>query len=431
MGEIIHLQVGQCGNRIGSRFWEVISHEHGISPDGASMGDSDLLLERINVYYNEISGDNYVPRAVLVDLQPGTMDSIRAGPYGNMYKPDNLVFGQRGAGNNWAKGFYTEGAELVDNVLEIVRREAENCECLQGFQVAHSLGGGTGAGLGSLLISKLREEYPDRMMCTFSVVPSPKSGPTGDMYNAMLTIHHLVENSDYTFCIDNEALYDICFRTLKLTTPTYGSLNNLVSAVMSGVTTCFRFPGQLNSNLCKLGGNLIPFPRLGFFTVGFAPLAGKPNNVAELTAQMFQSRNMMAASDPYHGRFLTVACIFRGNLSMKEIDEQTLSIHEKYHSYFVEWIPNKAQSTLCTLPLAGTPMSGTLIANTTAIQEVFKRVNDQFTAMFRRKAFVHWYTAEGMDEMEFTEAQNTMHDLISEYQQYQHATIDSDEYEEE
>lgn len=82
--------------------------------------------------------------------------------------------GQSGAGNNWAKGHYTEGAELVDSVLDVVRKESESCDCLQGFQLTHSLGGGTGSGMGTLLISKIREEYPDRIMNTFSVVPSPK-----------------------------------------------------------------------------------------------------------------------------------------------------------------------------------------------------------------------------------------------------------------
>src|SRR5277367_6443350 len=106
------------------------------------------------------------------------MDAVRAGPFGQLFRPDNFVFGQTGAGNNWAKGHYTEGAELVDSVLDVVRKEAETCDCLQGFQVTHSLGGGTGAGMGTLLISKIREEYPDRMMCTYSVVPSPKVSDT-------------------------------------------------------------------------------------------------------------------------------------------------------------------------------------------------------------------------------------------------------------
>ena len=104
------------------------------------------------------------------------MDSVRSGPFGQVFRPDNFVFGQSGAGNNWAKGHYTEGAELVDSVLDVVRKEAESCDCLQGFQLTHSLGGGTGSGMGTLLISKIREEYPDRIMNTFSVVPSPKVG---------------------------------------------------------------------------------------------------------------------------------------------------------------------------------------------------------------------------------------------------------------
>jgi tubulin beta len=102
------------------------------------------------------------------------MDSVRSGPFGQIFRPDNFVFGQSGAGNNWAKGHYTEGAELVDSVLDVVRKEAESCDCLQGFQLTHSLGGGTGSGMGTLLISKIREEYPDRIMNTYSVVPSPK-----------------------------------------------------------------------------------------------------------------------------------------------------------------------------------------------------------------------------------------------------------------
>ncbi|XP_030631423.1 tubulin beta-4B chain isoform X10 [Chanos chanos] len=127
MREIVHLQAGQCGNQIGAKFWEVISDEHGIDPTGTYHGDSDLQLERINVYYNEATGGKYVPRAVLVDLEPGTMDSVRSGPFGQVFRPDNFVFGQSGAGNNWAKGHYTEGAELVDSVLDVMEfTEAES-----------------------------------------------------------------------------------------------------------------------------------------------------------------------------------------------------------------------------------------------------------------------------------------------------------------
>ncbi|EZF78166.1 tubulin beta chain [Trichophyton soudanense CBS 452.61] len=316
MREIVHLQTGQCGNQIGAAFWQTIAGEHGLDGSGHYTGSSGLQLERMNVYFNEASSKKYVPRAVLVDLEPAALDAVRAGPFGQLFRPDNVVFGQSGAGNNWAKGHYTEGANLVDQVIDVVRREAEGCDCLQGFQITHSLGGGTGAGMGTLLISKIREEFPDRMMATFSVVPSPMVSDTVvEPYNATLSIHQLVEHSDETFCIDNEALYNICMRTLKLTNPSYGDLNHLVSAVMSGVSTSLRFPGQLNSDLRKLAVNMVPFPRLHFFMVGFAPLTSRNAysfravSVPELTQQMFDPKNMMAATDFRSGRYLTCSAI--------------------------------------------------------------------------------------------------------------------------
>ncbi|KAI8588131.1 Tubulin beta chain (Beta tubulin) [Geranomyces variabilis] len=436
--EIVSVHAGQCGNQIGAKFWEVVSDEHGIDPTGHYVGDSDLQLERISVYYNEASGGKYVPRAVLVDLEPGTMDSARAGPYGQLYRPDNFVFGQSGAGNNWAKGYYTEGAELVESVLDVVRKEAEGSDSLQGFQVFHSLGGGTGSGLGSLLVSKIREEFPDRMLCTFSVMPSPKVSDTVvEPYNATLAIHQLVENSDLSFMIDNEALYDICLRTLKISSPAYSDLNHLVSTVISGVTTCLRFPGQLNADLRKLAVNMVPFPRLHFFVVGFAPLVARGSqsysnlSVPELAAQLFDAKNMMAACDPRHGRYLTVSTIFRGKVSTKEVEQQMYNMQTKNSSYFVEWIPNNIKTAICDIPPRGLKMSATFIGNTTSIQEPFKRVQIQFSAMFRRKAFLHWYTGEGMDEMEFTEAESNMADLISEYQQYQDASVEEEGIEDE
>ena len=123
MREIVHLQAGQCGNQIGAKFWEIISDEHGVDPTGTYHGDSDLQLERINVYYNEASGGKYVPRAVLVDLEPGTMDSVRSGPYGQIFRPDNFVFGQSGAGNNWAKGHYTEG-RFIQRIYLLAKQAA-------------------------------------------------------------------------------------------------------------------------------------------------------------------------------------------------------------------------------------------------------------------------------------------------------------------
>lgn len=223
MREIVHLQVGQCGNQIGCKFWEIIAEEHGIDKDGAYAGKQPNQLERIDVYFTTANnGTRYVPRAILVDLEPGTMDVARANTIGALFRPDNFVHAQSGAGNNWAKGHYTEGAEMVESVLEVVRRETEACDCLQGFQMTHSIGGGTGSGMGTLLLSKIREEYPDRIVSSFSVLPSPKVSDTVvEPYNATLSTHQLIENTDETFCLDNEGLICLCLLVLKHTSQVY------------------------------------------------------------------------------------------------------------------------------------------------------------------------------------------------------------------
>jgi len=201
---------------------------------------------------------------------------------------------------------------------------------------------------------------------------------------------------------------------------------------MSGITCCLRFPGQLNSDLRKLAVNLVPFPRLHFFLVGYAPLSSrvalsyKSLSVGELTQQVFDAKNMMAACDPRHGRYLTASVMFRGKISSKEVDEHMLLVNQKNSAYFVEWIPNNIKTSICDIAPKGLKMAATFVGNSTAIQELFKRVSDQFTSMFRRKAFLHWYTGEGMEEMEFTEAESNMNDLVSEYQQYEQATVEDD-----
>ena len=112
---------------------------------------------------------------------------------------------------------------------------------------------------------------------------------------------------------------------------------------------------------------------------------------------------------------------------MKEVETEMVGVLAKNSAYFVEWIPNNVKTSVCEIPNPGMKMSCTFVGNTTAMQELFARISEQFAAMFKRKAFLHWYTGEGMDEMEFTEAESNLNDLIAEYQQYQDATVDDEE----
>eukprot|EP01084_Bolivina_argentea_P030232 56049_1 len=272
--EIIHVQVGQCGNKIGHRFLDQINVEHGLSLDGKfevkkDDPDNKKKLDKIHVYYEESAKLQFTFRAVLLDLRSKNIDAIKSSRTGALYNPDNMFsgynFGQ-GFGNNWAKGFYTEGAETIDEVMDMIRRATERCKCPQAFQLTHAIGGGTGSGLGTLLLLKIEDHYPDKIKATYTVYPSPKvSDVVVEPYNAILSIHQLIQYSDESFVIDNEALLNISHNVLKRKHPKWSDLNWIISMVMSGVTASLRFTGKLNMDLRKMYNNLVPFPRLHFF----------------------------------------------------------------------------------------------------------------------------------------------------------------------
>ena len=111
----------------------------------------------------------------------------------------------------------------------------------------------------------------------------------------------------------------------------------------------------------------------------------------------------MIACDPRKGRYLTYAAMFRGKVSTKEVEDQMATAQNKNCGNFVEWIPNNAKVAVCDVPPHGMKMCATFIANNTAIQELFRRLLLQYGIMFKRRAFIHWYMEEGMDELQFAQ----------------------------
>lgn len=416
------------------QFWNVISNEHGISPTGHFTGSSHLQWERLSVYYREGFNETHYARAICADTDPASVEKLKYSPMSNIFSPDNVVQGNEGTGNNFAKGFYTEGAELMDPLLETIRREAENCDNIQGFKIIHSLGGGTGSGAGAQLINSLCEEYPENLIMTFSTIPSPKvSESVVEPYNTILALPHIISNTQLSFFMDNDTIYDICVRNLKLKGASMMDLNHIIAHTMSGVTTGFRFPGQLNTSLRKLYVNMVPMPNLHSFVPGFAPLTSSERipyvklSPAELVQQIFSSKNLLADVDLRKGKILTVSAIFRGLLSPKEIDTLMINVRNRNLSYFVDWIPNNIKTAICDIPPRGLKMSATFIGNTTGIAQLFEKSSKSFRGMFNRKAFLHWYTGEGMEEQEFLDADMALRDLMEEYKNGDKEAIEEEE----
>ncbi|CAF0809546.1 unnamed protein product [Rotaria sp. Silwood1] len=425
MREIITIQVGQAGNSIGEKFWELACDEHGIDHCGNFHGESDLQLERINVYFTEVRNQRYVPRSIFIDLDQTSINKIQNSNNKNLFNPEFLINGKMSASNNFAKGYFTEGAEILPESMDIIRKIAEECDLVHGFQFLHSISGGAGGGLGSLLIDYIRQEYSDRIIKSYSIFPAlSMSQVVVEPYNSVLTMNHLIENTDETFCFDNITLFDILSKTLRLSSANFTDINQILAQVMIGITACFRFPGQLNMDLRKLAVNMIPFPTLHFLTTSFSPLYARQifryQNINEhmLIKQMFNINNQMLAFNPQHGKYLTATGIFRGRtLSLKLLHD--LISKENNNQQFVQWIPNNCKIAHCDIPPKGLLRSVTGIANNTGIIKQFDYILQPFTKLFQRRAFLHWFIGEGMEEIELIESENRIKDLIKDYQQYE------------
>lgn len=241
--------------------------EHGIQPDGQMPSDKTVGGgdDSFNTFFSETGAGKHVPRAVFVDLEPTVVDEVRTGTYRQLFHPEQLITGKEDAANNYARGHYTIGKEIVDLVLDRIRKLADQCTGLQGFLIFHSFGGGTGSGFTSLLMERLSVDYGKKSKLEFAIYPAPQvSTAVVEPYNSILTTHTTLEHSDCAFMVDNEAIYDICRRNLDIERPTYTNLNRLIGQIVSSITASLRFDGALNVDLTEFQTNLVPYPRIHF-----------------------------------------------------------------------------------------------------------------------------------------------------------------------
>ncbi|XP_021512386.1 tubulin alpha chain-like 3 isoform X1 [Meriones unguiculatus] len=441
MRECLSIHIGQAGVQIGDACWELYCLEHGIQPDGFILDSQHDHLENakmecrnaaFDTFFHETRTGKHVPRALFMDLEPTVVDSIRVGKFRSLFHPEQLVNGKEDAANNYARGRYSVGSEVIELVLERTRKLAEQCSGLQGFLIYRSFGGGTGSGFTSLLMERLSVEYCKKTKLEFSVYPSPRiSTAVVEPYNAVLTTHSTIEHSDCTFMVDNEAVYDICHHKLGVERPSYACINRLIAQVISSITASLRFEGPLNVDLIEFQTNLVPYPRIHFPITTLAPIISADRayqeqlSVPDITAACFEFSNQLVKCDPRLGKYMACCLLYRGDVVPKDVNEAIAAMKSRTSVQFVDWCPTGFKVGInCQPPtvmpggdLAKVQRAVCMLSNTTAIVEAWARLDHKFDLMYAKKAFLHWYITEGMELGEFIEAREDLAALEKDYEE--------------
>lgn len=522
--ELITIQIGQCGNQIGCRFWDLALSEHANHtkdgmyddalstffrnvdsryedcPDVKNLYDEDdsmtatfddpfryrrqnntagrlkkqttaaTALQRNKTTTKRKTGfssneaiRNLKARAILVDMEQGVINQLLADKnLGELFDDRALIGDVSGSGNNWAHGHEVYGHQYADTILEKVRRSTEVCDSLQSFFLLHSMGGGTGSGLGTYILKLLKDNYEDVYRFTTAVFPSEDDDVITSPYNSVLALRELADHADCVLPIDNQSLFDLTNRANRLVSQsgrfrnrgsssvTYDSKTNITTNAMSGdgtqtskgkpfdqmnniaanlltnLTCSMRFEGSLNVDLNEITMNLVPFPRLHFLLSSLSPLVMpkdvnymSPRNIDAMFTDAIHKDYQLMTVDPRYSRYLAMGLIVRGNVPISDINRNIVKLRREID--MIHWNEEGFKVGSCSVPPVNQAYSLLCLSNNCCIGETFSTMSQRFMKLYKKKTYVHHYT-KYMDQAVFDESLESIHTLIDEYSMLQNAT---------
>lgn len=371
-----------------------------------------------------------------------TKDEIRTGVYKNLFHPEQLISSMEDASNNFARGYYTLGRQMCDTILTQIRRATEACDLFRGFFIIHGFGGGTGSGLTSLIQNYLTTEYTKHSKVQLGIYPGSQfSTGITEPYNAILALTSSIDQSELSILINNDSLYSLCDPSRRIWRTTFVDVNRIVAMLFSCLTVSLRFESPLNLDMIQLETNLVPFPRIHFPMLSYSPVVspeesgyGTPS-AKELTQALFDAKNQTLTVDLTQGKIISCSIQYRGNITVQEATKAIMDLKYRRTLRFTDWCPTGIKLSMSNIlptipsffPIGRTRRSALMLMNNSAVSQAVERVGNKFDKLFRKRAFVHWFVSEGMEEGEFTSARKEMSALVRDYLEITQAASHTDE----
>ncbi|XP_078397506.1 tubulin epsilon chain [Cetorhinus maximus] len=423
MTQSVLVQVGQCGNQVGCRFWDLVLREHA-NVNKKGIYDEALSNFFRNVDTRSLNGDDInlskgiirslKARAVLIDMEEGVVNELLQGPLRDVFDSKQLITDVSGSGNNWAVGYKQYGCQYRDQIRDVLRKTAEHCDSLQCFFLIHSMGGGTGSGLGTFVLSLLEDEFPEVYRFVTSVYPSAEDDVITSPYNSVLAMKELTEHADCVLPIENQSLIDIVNKInqmvnsgklasaiklqstlisghseVKQQEKPFDAMNNIVANLLLNLTSSARFEGSLNMDLNEITMNLVPFPRLHYLVSSLTPLYTLADvniptrRLDQMFTDAFSKDHQLMHADPKRNLYLACALMVRGNVQISDLRRNIERL--KPSLQFVSWNQEGWKTSLCSIPPVGHTHSLLALANNTCVRSTFIDLKDRFVKLYKKK----------------------------------------------
>ena len=322
MSGIVSIHLGEAGIQIGSSLWELLCLEHGVAPDGVPYAGyhRDELDE---VFFSKYAGGKVVPRAVFADTDYTGIRNITTSTYRKIYSPDQLVKTYQGANKVFASP--ATSAKIVTTLLGRIRKQVEDCSKFQGFMLYHATGGGTGSGVGALLLERLADEYGKNPRFTVSVAYDRHKAST-EAVNHVLALSSLSEFADTTLYVENGAIFNVLAKGYRAGKgmPRFPDVNHIIAQTIGNLTSAIRKPATgypANQSLVDICLNLVPNRAWPFLVSSYAPIAqnGKQDEDS-LTQAVYDSDSLFVNCHLDTAKYIASSLMFRGDIGMRAVN---------------------------------------------------------------------------------------------------------------